>query len=247
MPDEPRVQNVYHHAAEETETQRAKLVAEATKLEAEAREASARADREESAAAVAKFDLERALEKRERERHADEYGSRVYQFTGTVDGNSVSQCMKQLSAWHRAFPGEAIEVVFFSPGGAVFPGMQLFDFLQWLKGEGHKITTTATGFAASMGGILIQAGDLRVMTRESWLMVHEIASGASGKTSDLEDEVEFMKRVQARVMQIFADRAAATGRPKAISKARLKRLSTRKDCWLSSQEAYDFGLVDEVR
>jgi ATP-dependent Clp endopeptidase proteolytic subunit ClpP len=232
---------------EKTPEERDKFAAEASWYAASARKAAAEAEAAEHEAEVKKLDRDRAVEKREREKHADDYGHRVYEFTGSVDAGSVKTCMKALSSWHRAYPEEAMEIVFFSPGGAVFPGMQLFDHIQWLKAEGHHVTTTATGYAASMGGILIQAGTKRVMTTESWLMVHEVASGASGKTSDIEDEVEFMKRIQARVLQIFADRAAGTNRPKAITKARLKRLSTRKDCWLSSMECFDFGLVDEVR
>ena len=223
------------------------LAAKAEAVRAEARKANAEAEAAEAEAAVERLNREREEQKRERERHADDYAHRVYQFTGPVDSASVAKCMAQLGAWHRAYPGEPLEIVFFSPGGGVFPGMQLFDFIQWLVAEGHEVTTTATGYAASMGGILIQAGSKRQMTRESWLMVHEVAAGAQGKTSEIEDEVEFMKRIQARVLQIFADRAAATGRPKAITKAKLKRLSTRKDCWISSQESYDYGLVDDIR
>jgi len=216
-------------------------------FEAQARKINAEAEAAEHEAATALLTREDAERKALRARHADDYDHRVYQFTGGVDSATVKACMTQLSAWHRAYPGEPIEIVFFSPGGQVFPGMQLFDFIQWLGNEGHETTTTCTGYAASMGGILLQAGQHRVMSCESWLMVHEVASGASGKTSDIEDEVEFMKRLQTRLIQIFADRAAATGRPKAITRAKLKRLSTRKDCWLSSQESYDYGLVDEVR
>ncbi len=224
-----------------------RATAEAEKFRAEARKFAAEADEAAAKAAVAVFAQQREAQKYERELHTDDYPDGVYEFTGHVDQASVTKCMTRLSAWHRAYPKKALEVVFFSPGGAVFPGMQLFDYIQWLRANDHHVTTTSTGYAASMGGILLQAGDTRVITKESWLMVHEVASGASGKTSEMEDEVEFMKRVQERVLQIFADRAAATDRPKAITKTRLRRLSTRKDCWLSSQESYDYGLVDEIR
>ena len=64
-----------------------------------------------------------------------------------------------------------------------------------------------------MAGILLQAGDIRIMGAESWLMIHEISFGASGKIGEIEDTVEWVKKIQERVVKIFAvDRGAVDQR-----------------------------------
>jgi ATP-dependent protease ClpP protease subunit len=94
--------------------------------------------------------------------------------------------------------------------------------------------------AASMAGILLQAGHQRIMGRESWLMIHEASFSASGKTGDVEDTVEWVKAMQERILNIFATRSKMT-------KSALKRKWTRKNWWISSDEALKLGFVDEIR
>jgi ATP-dependent protease ClpP protease subunit len=94
--------------------------------------------------------------------------------------------------------------------------------------------------AASMAGILLQAGDTRVMAKESWLMIHEASFGASGKIGDVEDTVEWVKMVQERILSIFSERSGLT-------KAFLKKNWQRKNWWISSDYALKLNLIDEVR
>lgn len=91
-----------------------------------------------------------------------------------------------------------------------------------------------------MAGILLQAGDIRVMGRESWLMLHEAAFGAQGKVGEVEDTVEWVKKIQERILNIFAQHSS-------LSRAQIKRRWTRKDWWIDSDEALRLGFVDEIR
>lgn len=211
---------------------------DALKKAAETREANAKAD-------VALI----ALREKEREEVVDVAGHtewlaadarhHIYQFGGTVDGGSVKTCMKQLAVWNRSEPGCAIEIVFHSPGGSVIDGMALFDYILGLRAKGHHITTTGLGYAASMAGILLQAGDVRRMGREAYILIHEVSNSTSGKIGEIEDDVKFMKMVQARVLAIFAERSN-------LSKKQIQSRWSRKDWWIDSDTALKLGLVDEI-
>lgn len=216
-----------------------KAAAEVRKLKAEAREAQANAAKAEDLAA--QQSLQRAKEERAAAAVlAGDSFQRVYRFSGAVTDVSARACMGALTEWHRLWPGQPMEVIFTSPGGSIIDGMALFDHISWLRREGHHMTTSTLGLAASMAGILLQAGDQRVMGKEAWLMIHEASFGAQGKTGEIEDTVEWVKKVQERILDIFAARSNMT-------KTQIKNKWTRKDWWISSDEALNLGLIDEIR
>lgn len=208
-----------------------KLLAEAARAEAEAQTSRAEA----VVAEIAQRDLER----KEQEVLATDKYHHVYGFNDPVSSSSVGECVSRLNLWARNDPGCDIKIVFNSPGGSVIDGMALYDYLQTLRAKGHKITTVAMGMAASMAGILLQAGDHRVTGAESYVLIHEITAGAVGKIGEIEDVVEFVKMIQKRVLNIFAARS----NKKAAYFAKHWR---RKDWWLSSDECLRLGIVDEV-
>src|SRR5574341_658348 len=117
--------------------------------------------------------------------------------------------------------------------------MALWDFLLELRQRGHKLTTVARGYAASMAGILLQAGDERVIGPESWLLIHEASFGVVGSYGEVEDRVEWVKKIQARILDIFASRSK-------LSRSQIKRRWHRKDWWLDSDEALKLGFVDRI-
>lgn len=165
----------------------------------------------------------------------------TYSLTGGIDGDTISRCISQLARWRRTEEPTSIELVINSPGGSVIAGMTLFDYISQMRKEGWYFTTNAYGYAASMGGILLQAGDKRVMGPEAYILIHEVSSIALGKVSEMEDEMEFLKKIQKRVVQIFVSRAKGK-----ISETVFKKNWTRKDWWLDSAEALRLGIVDEV-
>lgn len=226
-----------------------KAMAEAKKAEAEARKLEAEAAEAEHKTAVCAHVRAREDEKREKELLGDEY-SRIYRFDQTVGSTSVANCARTLELWARQDAVERqktgrkkpcpIEIVFYSPGGEVISGMALFDHIRRISKMGHHITTVCSGYAASMAGILLQAGDTRVMGKESYILIHEVSFGAGGKIGEVEDEVAFVKKIQSRVLHIFAERSSLTVR-------QLDNRWKRKDWWLDSDEALELKIVDEVR
>jgi len=243
MADETQTQTAEQpdkRTPEEIKATIAKLEAEAQKTLAEARKAAAEAEQAECEAYGSQVAKRMLVEKNAEELASDRY-RHIYRFTGKVDETSTKNCAQQLIKWSRVDPGCDMEVVFFSPGGSVIDGMMLFDTIIGLRAQGHNITTTAMGYAASMGGILLQAGTKRCMGKEAYILIHEVASGAFGKTSELEDEVAFMKKIQKRVIQIFVERSH--GKLKATT---IQRKWKKTDWWLDSDEALERGVVDEV-
>lgn len=172
-------------------------------------------------------------------REASEWENRIFVFDSAVGASSVQECMRVLGMWVRRDHAQDITVVFNSPGGSVFDGLALYDFIQQLREAGTRVDTTTLGIAASMGGILLQAGETRRMSRHSYLLIHEVSSGAHGKMSELEDELKFANRLQTRCVDILASRSK-------LSASKIKTKWRRKDWWLDAYEALDQGFCDEV-
>jgi len=217
----------------------AKLKAETKKIEAEGRRALAEAKAAESKAEKDKLELEN-LRESEAKLKASDGENFVYRFNGGVDKNTVVRCRGKLTQWSRRNPECDMEIVFASPGGSITSGFELFDYIQQLRAKGHKITTGSLGMAASMAGILLQAGERRWIGHQSWILIHRASFGAIGKTFEIEDEVGWVKRIEERIIKIFTSRSNLT-------KSKIKRNWDRKDWWINADEALEMGLVDEIR
>lgn len=166
--------------------------------------------------------------------------NRIYTFYGAVSSSSVGPALKSLGEWHRRDASAPIELIFNSPGGNVLDGLALFDYIQELRHRGTPINTVTMGMAASMGGILLQAGEKRIASKNSLILIHEVSAGAGGKVSEIEDQLKFMEVLQAKCLAILAERSSMT----------VKQIATKwkkTDWWLGADEALKLGFVDEVR
>ena len=217
----------------------AKTHAETLKAQAEARKVTAEAISAEVHAKKAQLEL-RKLETERKKLKATDSENHVYRFNGGVDKTSVAKCRCKLTQWSRLSPGCDMEIVFASPGGGITAGFELFDYIQQLRALGHTVTTGSLGMAASMAGILLQAGNVRWIGQQSWILIHRAAFGAIGKTFEIEDEVAWIKRIEERIINIFTSRSNLT-------RLKIKRNWDRKDWWINADEALEMGLVDEVR
>ena len=223
----------------EVESEIAKNKAEVGKLEAETRKENAEAAKAEMEAEFAEIELFKRKKSVLKEQAMDEE-NHVYRFNGEVSRSTTHQCIRKLTEWSRVDPKCNIEIIFSSPGGGIVEGFELFDHIQHIRNKGHHVTTGTLGMAASMAGILLQAGDTRWVGHQAWIMIHRAAFGAWGKTYEIEDEVEFVKRVEERCLDIFVSRSKLT-------KHKIKKNWDRKDWWISAEEAKELRLVDEIR
>jgi ATP-dependent Clp endopeptidase proteolytic subunit ClpP len=191
-------------------------------------------------AEIASIDAEREMtERRLVESDCSDSANRVYRFTSAVGQKSVLDCIRNMQSWSRQYPGKPMTLVIDSPGGSVLDGLHLFDFLLSLRAQGHHITTLARGMAASMGGVILQAGDLRVVSPSCYVLIHEISSGTGGKTSEIEDDLKFTKRLQSRLLDILAERST-------LSKEKIATRWKKTDWWLDAAQSVELGFADEV-
>jgi ATP-dependent protease ClpP protease subunit len=206
---------------------------------AETRKLSAQAESEEIQAEIERRNLEDVK--------AHDSLNFVFRFDFGVDSKSVAACISRLNIWRRQNPGQAITIIFTSPGGEVVAGMALFDYLTELRADGFHLTCVAHGIAASMAGILLQAGDRRVVGKESWVLIHQVQASAMGSWGDLQDRMKWLDKVQDRILDIFAKRSAATtGKSFATQRKLFAKNWERTDWWLSSDECLALGVADEI-
>ena len=154
---------------------------------------------------------------------------------------SVKECIKQLATWERTSEGPiTVEMIINSPGGSVVDGFALMDFITAFSARGNTLNTVAYGMAASMGGVLLEAGARRTMGANSVLLIHEAQFGAVGSYGEVEDRVKLVNIFHERILDLFASRAK-------VSKSFIKRNWNRRDWWLDAQTALKHGFIDEVR
>lgn len=225
--------------AAKLQAEAAMLQAQARKFEAEALRAAAEAETAQSFTRVSALQVAEA-EREAREIAANDWRNNTYWFDGEVTRGSVSTCIDRLTHWDRMEPDSAWTIMFNSPGGQVIAGMALFDFLRAMSAKGHHITTVVRGYAASMAGILLQAGDERIIGPESYLMIHEISAGTGGKIGEIQDAVKFYETICDRVVDIFVKRSGKCSRAVFIKNWK------RQDWWLTSEQTVRFGFADKI-
>ncbi len=164
---------------------------------------------------------------------------RVYDFTGDVSDVSIADAVDEIHDW-ALFSKDPITLRLNSPGGSVFDGLMLYDFLREVRVQhGIMVITHTLGYAASMASVLSQVGDVRRISRNAWFMVHEPASIALGKASALRDEADLLKKLHKQLVGILAERSN-------LSPTQIARKCERKDWWMTAEEAANHGFFDEV-
>jgi ATP-dependent Clp protease protease subunit len=153
-----------------------------------------------------------------------------------VNEHSMNLCIMQMLFLDREDPHMPIEFYINSPGGSVVDGLALYDVMHTISAP---VNTTCVGTAASMGAILLCGGTgTRSALPNSRIMIHQVSSGARGKSADLRIQMAETDKLENILFQILADKTGKT----------LKQIA--KDCdrdyYLSSEEAKVYGLIDSV-
>lgn len=162
-------------------------------------------------------------------------------FFGMQHG-TVEPLIAKLSAYSERHPGSDIELVINSPGGSVYAGWRLFGHLRLLAEKGHLITTVVSGMAASMGGVLAQAGDVRLIDAHSSIMIHEASSGVWGTAHLVRDTAEELTRIGERIRDLYVSRSGGK-----TTRRQFELSWARRDWWLFADEALERGFVDGIR
>ena len=130
-----------------------------------------------------------------------------------------------------------IQMYINSPGGSVYAGLGMYDTMQFISPD---IATICTGMAASMGSLLMCAGarGKRTALKHSRIMMHQPSAGAGGQASDIEITVNEVRKVKKELYEVYSFHC---GQP-------LERVAEdcNRDHWMTSAEAKEYGLIDEV-
>lgn len=148
-----------------------------------------------------------------------------------------------LEHWGKRDPGKPITVNINSPGGSVTDGLALYDALQRLRRGGHSVTTRGSGLVASMAGVLLQAGDERILDKRAKLLIHEGSTTLKGGTTltvgEQEDMQMFSQMLRDDILDILSERSN-------LSKRQIQNKWKRRDWILDSAEALKYGFCDKV-
>jgi len=130
-----------------------------------------------------------------------------------------------------------IQIYLNSPGGSVYAGLGVYDTMQFITPD---IATICTGMAASMGAVLMCAGakGKRTALKHSRIMMHQPSAGAGGQASDIQITVNEVRKIKKELYDIISFH---TGQP-----AEKVAADCDRDYWMTSTEAKEYGLVDEV-
>jgi ATP-dependent Clp protease protease subunit len=162
---------------------------------------------------------------------------RIIFMIGPVDDLSASLVVAQLLFLEADNPKKEIALYINSPGGVVTAGLSIYDTMQFIR---PKVTTMCIGQAASMGSMLLAAGEKgsRFALPNSRIMVHQPSGGFQGQASDIQRHAEDILKVKRRLNEIYVHH---TGQSYEAIERTLDR-----DHFMSAEEAKAFGIVDEV-
>jgi len=159
-------------------------------------------------------------------------------FIGTAITDDVSNlCIAQMLFLQGEDADKDISLYINSPGGSVTAGLAIYDTIQFLK---CPVTTYCVGQAASMGAVLLAAGEKgkRFALPNARIMIHQPWGGAQGQATDISIQAQEILRLRDRINEILAFH---TG--KSVEKV---AKDTDRDNFMSSEDAKKYGLVDEV-
>ena len=159
-------------------------------------------------------------------------------FLGTgIDDHVANIIQAQLLFLESADAVKDIQIYLNSPGGSVYAGLGIYDTMQYINPD---VATICTGMAASMGAVLLCAGakGKRTALKHSRVMIHQPMGGAQGQATDIEITAKEIQKLKKELYDIIAYHSGQT-----YDKV---WADSDRDYWMISQEAKEYGMIDEV-
>ena len=159
-------------------------------------------------------------------------------FLGTeVNDYTANVIQAQLLYLDSVDSDRDISIYLNTPGGSVYAGLGIYDTMQFVK---SKVATICTGMAASMGAVLLVAGekDMRAALPHSRVMIHQPLGGIQGQASDIEITAREILKLKDELYQIISDHSGQT-----VEKI---RQDADRDYWMTAKEALEYGMIDKV-
>lgn len=163
---------------------------------------------------------------------------RIIFLTGPVEDYSASLVVAQLLFLEADNPKKEINFYINSPGGVVTSGLSIYDTMQFIR---SPVTTLCLGQAASMGSLLLAAGEpgQRFALPNARIMVHQPSGGFQGQATDILIHAREIEALKRRLNEIYVKH---TGRDIAEIEAALER-----DNFMTADAAKEFGIIDQVQ
>ena len=162
---------------------------------------------------------------------------RIIFIGSAIDDNVANSVIAQLLFLQTEDTEKDIHIYLNSPGGIVSSGLAIYDTIQYIKPD---VATYCIGQASSMGALLLAAGcsGKRFALPHARIMIHQPIGGFHGQASDVEIHAKEILRMKDILNNILVKH---TGQP--FEKV---QSDTERDYFMSSEEAKEYGLVDEV-
>jgi ATP-dependent Clp protease protease subunit len=162
---------------------------------------------------------------------------RIIFLSGPVHDQVSTLIIAQLLFLEAENPKKEIAFYINSPGGSVSAGLAMYDTMKYIR---PAVSTMCVGMAASMGSLLLTAGekDLRFSLPNSRIMVHQPSGGFQGQASDIERHAQDIIKIKRRLNEIYVQH---TGQSYETIERTLDR-----DHFMDPEEAVSFGLIDKV-
>jgi len=162
---------------------------------------------------------------------------RIIFLAGPVHDGMSSLIVAQLLFLESENPTKEISMYINSPGGVVTSGLSIYDTMQYIR---PKISTLVIGQAASMGSLLLTAGEkgMRFSLPNSRIMVHQPSGGFQGQATDIMIHARETEALKRRLNEIYVRH---TGQDLDAVEAALER-----DNFMTAEMARDWGLIDEI-
>jgi ATP-dependent Clp protease, protease subunit len=162
---------------------------------------------------------------------------RIIFLSGPVHDGMSSLIVAQLLHLEAENPSKEISMYINSPGGVVTSGLSIYDTMQYIR---PKVSTLVVGQAASMGSLLLAAGEkgMRFSLPNSRIMVHQPSGGFQGQASDIALHAKEILELKERLNRIYVHH---TGQDYEVVETALER-----DNFMTAEKAKDWGLVDEI-
>ncbi|MGB1539963.1 MAG: ATP-dependent Clp endopeptidase proteolytic subunit ClpP [Rickettsiales bacterium] len=162
---------------------------------------------------------------------------RIIFVTGPVHDTMASLIVAQLLFLESENPEKDIFMYINSPGGVVTAGLSIYDTMQYIQ---PKVATLCLGQAASMGSLLLAAGEpgMRRALPNARVMIHQPSGGFQGQASDIEIHAREIIDLRKRLNNIYVQH---TGQKLNVIERNMER-----DNFMSAEKAKEFGLIDEI-
>ncbi len=159
-------------------------------------------------------------------------------FLGTGINDQVANIIQaQLLFLESTDANKDIQIYINSPGGSVYAGLGIYDTMQFIKPD---VATICTGMAASMGAVLLCAGQAgkRSGLKHSRVMIHQPLGGAQGQASDIEITAREILTLKKELYEIIATHSGQTY-DKVYE-------DSDRDYWMRADKAKEYGMIDEI-